>query len=427
MLDIEFIRNNLDLVKKGTKNKGHDPKLVERVLGLDERRRALITQVQEVRELRNKYAKEKDVEGGKRVKEELKQLVPQLEEIEMEYVGKLSAIPNIPSEDTPVGRDESNNKVIRSWGEPREFSFEPKDHMDMGERLGIIDTETSANVSGARFAYLKGDAVLLQFALIQFALETLTNREKVAAIGATVGNKYEAPFVPVVPPVMMKTEVMKKMDRFDPADERYVFEKDNMVFVGSSEHTIGPMHMGKTFSESELPLRYVGYSTSFRREAGSYGRDTKGIFRLHQFDKLEMESFGTPSQGLDEHELMTAVQEHFMQALEIPYQVMVVSTGDMGKPNHKQTDINAWFPSQKKYRETHTADYMTDYQARRLGTRVKMGDKTEYVHMNDATAFAIGRTLIAIMENYQQKDGVVVVPEVLRSYLGKNKIVPPVK
>lgn len=422
MVDISALRQNPDKYKKGVGDKGYDTALVDKALEADKKYRETLQKVESLRAERNRFTREKNIDEGRRVKSEIKKLEPELSKLEEEYLNILKEIPNLPSEDTPRGKDESENKVIRSWGTPKKFDFEPKDHVELGKILGIIDVETSAVVSGARFNYLKGDAVLLHFALIQFALEVLTSKEKIARIAETVGNSVDTPFIPVVPPVMMKTSVMDKMDRLNPRDERYVLEKDDLVLVGSAEHTLGPMHMDTTFTEKELPLRYVGYSTAFRREAGSYGKDTTGILRVHQFDKLEMESFSTQEMGEKEHYLMTAIQEYFMQQLGIPYQVIAICTGDMGKPNYKQTDINSWIPSQNRYRETHTADFMTDYQARRLNTRVQRKDKTEFVYMNDATAFAIGRTLIAILENYQQDDGSVVVPEVLRKWMGKEKI-----
>jgi seryl-tRNA synthetase len=423
MLDIKFIRENTDLVKQGAKNKNADPALIDQVLDLDQKRRDLMTQVQELRSQRNIAAKEKNIEEGKRIKEELKAIEPQLAEVEAKYEDLILKIPNVPSEEAPVGKDDSFNKVVRTWGEPKKFNFTPKDHMELGAALGIIDTDTSANISGARFNYLMGDAVLLQFALINFAIETLTNRQTVGQIAKSIGNKYDTPFIPVITPVLAKSEIMKKMDRFDPIDDRYYFEQDDLLLIGSAEHTLGPLYMDKTIAQKDLPIRLLGYSTAFRREAGTYGKDTQGILRRHQFDKLEMESFTTPEDGLEEQNLMTLIQEYFMQKLEIPYQIVMISTGDMGKPDFRQVDLESWMPGQDKYRETHTSDYMTDYQSRRLNTKVqiKRGD-TEFAHMNDATAFAIGRTLIAILENYQQKDGSVQVPQVLQKWMGKDKM-----
>jgi len=382
-----------------------------------------LAEIEEFRAKRNQAAKAKKVEEGKKLKLQLQKLEPELKKAESKFKKALYQIPNIVASDVPEGKDESENKVLRKWGEPKKFDFKPKDHMELGEALDIIDTETSSKVSGTRFNYLKGDAVKLQFALIQFAFETLTDQKIVKMIAKSVKNSSDKPFVPVIPPVIAKSEVMKRMDRFDPIEDRYYLEKDNALLIGSAEHTLGPMHMDEVLIEKDLPIRYLGYSTSFRREAGTYGKDTRGILRVHQFDKVEMESFTAPEHGDKEQELMVAIQEYLLQKLEIPYQVVVMCSGDMGKPDYRQIDIECWMPGQGKYRETHTSDYMTDYQARGLNTKVSIKGKTEFVHMNDATVFAVGRTIIAIMENCQQKDGSIVIPKVLQKWVGKEKII----
>ena len=387
-------------------------------------------EIEGLRAQRNELSSKEHVVSskGKEIKQKLKRLEPELRKVDQEYNKALRKIPNIPADDVKVGKDESENEVIRKWGDPptaTQFGRAgPRDHLELGETLDVIDVKRAAKVSGTRFGYLKGDAVLLQFALVQLALSVLTDRKIVGEIAKSVGNSSDNPFIPVVPPVIAKSETMKKMDRFDPIDDRYYFEKDDTLFVGSAEHTIGSMHMNEVFTEKELPLRYLGYSTSFRREAGTYGKDTRGILRVHQFDKLEMESFSIPSHGQAEQNLMVGIQEYLMQQLGIPYQVVGICTGDMGKPDYRQIDIETWLPGQGKYRETHTSDYVTDYQSRRLSTKFinNKGEKN-LVHMNDATVFAIGRTLIAIMENYQQKDGSIIVPKVLRKWVGKEKIV----
>jgi seryl-tRNA synthetase len=222
---------------------------------------------------------------------------------------------------------------------------------------------------------------------------------------------------------MIRPEVFQRMARLEPKEERYYIPSDDIYLIGSAEHTLGPLHMDETIQEDRLPIRYLGFSTAFRREAGSYGKDTRGILRVHQFDKLEMESFVSPEEGFAEQDFFVAIQEYLVHSLGLPYQVVAICTGDMGNPDVRQFDIEMWIPSQGKYRETHTSDYMGDYQARRLATKMKRKDgKTEFVHMNDATAFAIGRTLIAIMENYQTADGKIMVPEVLQKYVGKKVI-----
>jgi seryl-tRNA synthetase len=406
MLDIKFIRVNVDLVKTATKNKQLDPTIVDRALELDEKKREIIGEVENLRSLKNKYAGEKDIEKGKETKLKLQELEPKLKEIEKEFLTAIYKIPNTVSDDTIVGKDENENTVIRNWGTPRKFDFNPKDHMELGTKLGIIDTELGSKVSGARFNYLFGDAVLLQNALHQFAMEVLLKKG----------------FIPVVPPLIVKAEVMKKMSRHDPLEERYYLKEDDSMLVGSAEHSLGPMHMDEIIDEKHLPLRYFAFTSAFRREAGSYGKDTRGILRQHQFEKIEMESFTTPENGSKEQDFFVGIQEDLMQALEIPYQVVSICTGDMGGPDFRQIDIESWMPGQNKYRETHTSDYMTDYQSRRLNTKVKIGDKTEFVHMNDATVFS-QRPIIAILENYQNEDGSVNIPTVLQKWMGKEKII----
>jgi len=290
--------------------------------------------------------------------------------------------------------------------------------------LGIIDVETAGKVSGTRFAYLKGDAVRLEFALVQYAMEILSNPTILESIAEGVKPGYSARvFNPVVPPVMIRPEVFQKMARLEPKEERYYIPADDVFLVGSAEHTLGPLHMNEIIPEEKLPLRYVGFSTAFRREAGSYGKDTRGVMRVHQFDKVEMESFCLPEDSITEQELFVNIQEYLMWSLELPYRIVMCCTADQGDPDARHIDLETWMPSQNQYRETHSADMMTDYQSRRLNTRVKRKDgRLEFVHMNDATVFAIGRTIIAIMENYQTKEGKIEVPKVLQKYLGKEII-----
>ena len=444
MLDIQFIRENSEKVKKGVAAKQLDPKLVDKVLELDAKYRKLLGEVENLRSERNKAAQEKDIEKGKKVKSELQKKEPEFKKVEEEYKDAVNQIPNLPADDVPEGKDERENKVTRKWspsseasayqgGEPKKFSakggpasgwdFKPKDHLELGEALDIIDVKVASKVTGARFGYLKGDAALLEFALIQHAFSVLTNSDELKKIADKVKEGYSSkPFIPIVPPVMVRPDVFGKMARLEPKEERYYIKSDDLYLIGSAEHTLGPMHMDEVLPEKNLPLRYVGFSTSFRREAGTYGKDTKGILRVHQFDKVEMESFTTPEDSDKEQDFFVAIQEYLMQSLEIPYQIVMICTGDMGAPDYRQIDLEAWLPGEGKYRETHTSDNMTDYQARRLNTRVQTKSKTEFVHMNDATAFAVGRTIIAILENYQQKDGSILIPKVLQKWVGKDKI-----
>ena len=423
MLDIKFIRNNQEKVREAIKNKKVDLDL-DKLLASDERRRHLLSESESLKAEQNKGSKGPqspvDLEKLKALKEKIKLIENELACVEEDFEKLMSQVPNIPSEDTPVGKDESGNRVLRKWGKIKNFDFKPKEHWELGADLDLIDSERAAKVSGARFAYLKRGLVLMEFALVQYGLLVLTDEKLLKKIIKKAGLDIKpTPFIPVVPPVLIKPDVMQKMARLEPKEERYHVQSDDLYLVGSAEHTLGPMHMDETFKEENLPVRYVGFSTAFRREAGSYGKDMKGILRVHQFDKLEMESFCLPENSIKEQDLFVAIQEYFFQELNIPYQVVAICTGDMGGPDARQIDIEAWIPGQNRYRETHTADLMTDYQARRLGIKVKRaGGSSEFVHMNDATALALSRTPVAIMENYQTKKGTIEVPKVLRKFMG---------
>lgn len=424
MLDIKFIRENKDIVAKAIHDKRAEPVDLDALLKLHDERKSLQQKLEELSRQRKVAADARDIEGGKRLKEEAQPLEEAIEKAGKEFVALMIKLPNIPSPDTPVGPDESGNKVLRQWGEKPSFSFTPKAHWDLGKDLGVIDTESAAEISGARYTYLFGHLVLMQFALLKLAFDTLGNPEVLKTIAEEAGLSVDTKsFTPALPPVMMKSAVMNRMARLHPIDERYFFEKDDIVLVGSAEHTLGPLFMDKIIEEKDLPVRYVGYSTAFRREAGSYGKDTKGILRQHQFDKIEMETFCLPEHSLREQDFLVAIQEYLLRKLKIPHQTVLICTGDMGKPDYRQIDLECWMPGQDTYRETHSADLMQGYQARRLNTRVRRANGTiEHVHMNDATVLAIGRTLIAIMENYQNSDGSITIPDALRAYMGADVI-----
>ncbi|MBI4160161.1 serine--tRNA ligase [Candidatus Wolfebacteria bacterium] len=423
MLDINLIRSEPDRVKRGIASKNSDPALVDQFLAIDKDWRGLVKELEDVRSMQKKLGEERRIDEAKDIKEKMKNMEYDLRSIEKKRDDILFAIPNLPSADTPVGKYESENNVLKKFKEPPTLDFKPKDHMELGTTLNLIDTEKASKISGARFNYLLNEAVLLQFAIIQFVLKTLTDKRIIKELADKVGNPFDRPFTPVIPPVIAKAEIMKKMDRFDPINDRYYLEQDNALLVGSAEHTMGPLHIDEILSEKDLPLRYIGYGTAFRREAGSYGQDTAGILRRHQFDKIEMETFVAAEHGLKEQDFIVAIQEYLVQQLDIPYQLIIKCTGDMGKPDFRAIDVECWMPGQGKYRETHTSDYMADYQSRRLNTKVRKSDGSlEFIHMNDGTAFAIGRILIAILENYQEKDGSVAIPEVLRKYAGFDSI-----
>ncbi len=434
MLDIKYIRENAEVVKKAVVEKHLSQVVdVDRLLELDAKHISLLKQVEIHRGLKNKLSEDiskvdqetriKLVSEATAVKQELSEMEEKLKVLKSEVERIMLLVPNVIAPDVPEGKDDSENVVLRSWGEPKKFSFTPRDHVELGTKLDLIDTEKAAEVSGSRFVYLKNEAVLLQFAIIQFVFKTLTDPILISKIAQSVGNPFNNVFTPVVPPVLIKPEIMKRMDRLDPIEERYYIPGDPLVLVGSAEHTLGPLLMNETVEQKDLPIRYIGYSTAFRREAGTYGKDIKGIIRVHQFDKLEFETFVPQEFGDVEQKFLVALQEYFMQQLGIPYQVIGICSGDMGKPDYRQIDINSWMPSQGKYRETQTSDYMTDFQSRRLNSAYKGEDGArKYLYMNDATAIAIGRTLVAIMENYQEEDGSIRVPEILQKYVGIDKI-----
>lgn len=419
MLDIKFIRDNPDIVKKAVKNK-HGKVDIDELLRLDSERSELQKKIDDLGRQKNDAARAHDSEVGKTLKQEFKDVSEQFKVIDGAYTALMEVVPNIPTDDTPLGEDEMENKVLREVGDRPTFSFTPKEHWELGKNLGVIDSETAGQVSGSRFAYIMGALARLEFAIVSYVFDTLSDESIVKSIASKLNIPISTkPFIPVVPPVLVRPEVMHRMSRLEPREERYHIESDDLYLVGSAEHTLGPLHMDHIFEEKDLPVRYIGFSTAFRREAGAYGKDVKGILRMHQFDKLEMESFSLPEDSIHEQDLIVGIQEYLVQSLGLPYQVMAVCTGDMGGPDMRQIDINTWMPGQNTYRETHTSDLMGDYQSRRLRTRVKrLKGETQFVHMNDATAFAIGRILIAIMENNQQSDGSITIPPVLHPYCG---------
>lgn len=436
MIDIEFIRQNAELVAEKSAQKGY-PVDVTKLLQLDTEYRELVGQVEALRAKRNEISgrmkggkpSEQDIAEGKQLKIELAEREGYLQVAEMALIKMLKSVPNMPADDVPIGSSEEENKVVKTWGEIPTFDFEIKSHWQIAESRDLIDKDRAAKIAGSRFAYIKGPLVLLQFAIMQWVMAELGNQETIQKIitdnNLDVSSK---PFTPILPPAMIRTEAYDAMDRLEPRDERYKVgsEEDDLWLQGSAEHTLGSMYWNEMLPVYDLPIRYIGFLTSFRREAGTYGKDTEGIIRMHQFDKLEMEVFSTADSGPQEHLLLVSIQEYLVQKLKLPYQLLQKCTFDIGKPNSRGVDIEVWMPGQGKYRETHTADYMTDYQSRRLNTRYKaMGgdDKftkgaVAFVHTNDATAFALGRIMVAIIENYQTADGSIKVPEVLKQYMG---------
>lgn len=416
MLDVNLIRENPDKVKEGITKKKADPKLVDKFLRVDEDWRAKVKALDELKAEQNALSKE--LAGGP--KEDLisraqllKQRIADIE-LEREALGVkrddiLNKIPNIPFEDVPVGKDETESKVIREVGEKPKFNFKPKDYLTLGEDLGLINVKKAGDVSGSRFGYLMNEAALMEFGLVRLAFDMLV----------------EESFIPVVPPVMIKPEVYAGMGRLsgDQKEDKYYLPKDNLYLVGSAEHTLGPLQLNEVLEEKDLPRRYVGFSTCFRREAGSYGKDTKGILRVHQFDKVEMYSFTKPENSEKELKFMVSMQEKMRQKLELPYRIVEICTGDMGWTDARQFDIETWLPSENIYRENGSCSNTTDFQTRGINAKYKTKDgRKEFAHSLNGTAFAIGRTIITILENYQTEKGTVKVPKALQDYVGKKEI-----
>jgi seryl-tRNA synthetase len=416
MLDLDFIRNNPDAVVRAAEQKGITIRMDE-VLRLDRTVRRLKTEGDELRAKKNQMSATVPTTSGvarKELLQALQQFGKKLEIIE----GKLSKttralaaqlleIPNVPKPDVPVSQDETNNKIVRSWGSPVSLP-KASDHAAIGIALGILDIERASKLSGTRFAVLRGAGAALEFALVDLARNHLEQ------------NDFEL----VLPPVLIKEGYMQSMGYLAGGGEgeTYHLQNDKLYLVGTAEQALGPLYAGETFAVADLPKRLLGFSSSFRREAGSYGKDTKGLIRVHQFDKVEMFAFTTPEDSDAEHERFVRWEEELVQALEIPYRVVKVVTGALGYPAARRYDIECWFPSQRAYRETHSASTTTDFQTRRLGVKAKGPTGTTLAHAVNGTAFAIGRTVAALLENGQQPDGSVRLPRVLAERMGTDRL-----
>lgn len=410
MLDLKFIRENKELVVSGAKNKNIEIDL-EKILSLDSQIRELMIKVQNLRAEKNKYAKERNIEKGKELKDELNKEEDLLKKLEEEIKPLLLSIPNLPKPDVKAGKDESENEVLRTYGEIKKFSFKIRDHLEIGEMLDIIDVVRAAKVSGARFYYLKNEGALLEMALTRYAFDTLVKEG----------------FIPILPPVIIKRSTMQELGYMENGgdEDMFTLPEDDLVLVGTSEQSIVPYFKDEVLDEKVLPKRFVGFSSCFRREAGSYGKDTRGILRVHQFDKVEMVSFTSKEKDDEEHEYLLSLEENFFKSLDIPYQVVKMCSGDLGFPAARKYDIEAWIPSQGKYREVTSTSTCSDFQSRRLNTRYRKKDGTsEFVSILNGTAFSMTRPIIAILENYQKEDGSVVIPDVLRQYTGFDVINP---
>ena len=412
MLDIRAMRDDPEPFRRGLARRNLAD-AVDALLAADERRRALTAQVEELRARQNRSGKEIGrAQGADRdrliaevaeVSRSLGELEPSLESAEADLARLLAETPNVPHESAPDGFTDDDAVEVRRHGEPRAFDFEPKDHVALGAALGVLDPERGARTSGSRFVYLLGDLVFVEFALVRHAMDVL------AAEG----------FTPVVPPVLVREEAMYGTG-FLPTDAAnlYVTTEDGLYLTGTSEVALAALRLGEIVDEVDLPQRFAGFSTCFRREAGSYGKDLGGIFRVHQFDKVEMFAFTRPEDSWEEHERLVAIEERILSGLDLAYRVVNVAAGDLGGSAAKKYDVEAWLPGQQRYRELTSCSNCTDYQARRLQARVRRADGTvEPLHTLNGTATAVGRTLIAILETHQRADGSVDLPAALHPHL----------
>jgi seryl-tRNA synthetase len=420
MLDLKLVRGDPERVKAALAKRGPGAAdQVDGLLALDSRRRTLVTEVDRLRAEQKRRGREvvrtapaerdQVLAGLKDLAAHLDQAEDRLREAEAELADLLARVPNLPDPSVPPGGEEDAVE-LRRWGTPPAFDFPVRDHLELGELLGAIDVARAAKVSGARFGYLVGWGAQLELALVRFAMDRLT----------------AAGFVPMVPPVLVRREAMFGTG-FLPTDEQQIFRTadDDLYLAGTSEVPLVSYHADEILDPDSLPRRYVGFSTCFRREAGSYGKDTRGIFRVHQFDKVEMVSFVLPEASAQEHELLLAHEEELLRALELPYRVVNIAAGDLGGSAAKKYDCEAWIPSQQTYRELTSTSNCTDYQARRIACRVRQPEGIRPLHTLNGTAVAVGRTIVALLENHQQPDGSVKVPTALAPYLGGTDLLKP--
>ena len=419
MFDLKLVRDNPEFVRAGIRKKHRDPALVDAALDIDRRRRELLQDVERYRADQNRASgeiarlqgpeKADRIAQMREVAARLKALEPMLKEVDAELTRALLEFPNLPHESVPPGNDERENVPLRYWGEPPQFQFQPLDHLDLGTRLDIIDVERAAKVSGARFYYLRGAGVLLEQALMRLGMDMLV------AEG----------FTPVITPFAVRPEII--IGAWGGADldvqQVYQLEGERLALIGTSEQSLAGMYSDETLDEHRLPLRLAGISWNFRREAGSYGRDVRGLYRVHQFDKLEMFSITAPETSWDEHEYLVSLEERILQRLGLPYRVVAICGGDTSAPSAKTYDLETWMPGREAYGETQSCSNCTDFQARRLRIRVRRSGGTVYPHTLNGTAIATSRALIAVLENYQQGDGTVRVPEALVPYMNGLQVI----
>ena len=415
MIDPQLLKTNVEVIKENLKKR--DLKIdLEILTSLDEERRAIKFESEKLRSEQKKLGKEiatsegdqknKLLNKAEKLSEKVKQLSDENQKKDEEFFNEWIKIPNIVDPSSPVGKTDEDNKELKKVGTPKNI-VSPLSHLNIGENLGLINVEKASSVSGSRFSYLFGDLVKIQFNLVSFAMNKLS----------------EKGFNPTIPPVLVRENALYGTGFFpDDSDQVYEIPNDDLFLVGTSEVSLAALHSDEIVSYDSLPIRYAGYSTCFRREAGTYGKDTSGIFRVHQFDKVEMFSFCSPEKSDEEHEFILSIEEEILQELEIPYRVVDVCTGDLGSSAAKKYDIEAWIPSQEQYREVTSCSNTTDFQARRLNIRTKIDKNSTLLHTLNGTAIAVGRILIALLENNQTKDGNVEFSENLSKILGINKL-----
>ncbi len=417
MIDINLLRQEPELVRQSLTNRQKDPSVIDKILSIDVDRKSILSQVETLRAQQNNISRQikgkptqDQLKEASQIKDELKILENQLNNHQSSLDKLLEEIPNIPSEDTPIGKDDSDNVVIKTVGNIPKFDFQPLDHVDLGEKLDIIDIKKASKISGSRFGYFKNQAAVLEMAVMFYAFQKL------------VAKGWHG----MIPPAMIKSDSEWKLgyaSNKNLFNAYYSVPEDDLIFISSSEHSVVPYHMDEILDNSDLPLKYVNFSPCFRREAGTYGKDTRGLFRVHFFNKVEMNVFTLPDlETSDQMALeMLANEEDLMHDLELPYQVMKCCTGDLPQPNRLMYDINAWFPGQNAYRETQSCSNCSDYQSRRLNTRVKLNGKSELVHILNAT-LVTDRAVLAIIENHQQADGSIKIPKALHPFTNFSSI-----
>lgn len=420
MLDIQYIRDHAATLKTAITDKQLNPSVVDEVLALDEKRRQLVNQVEDIRRQMNQNVTEIkanpnhrpteiQIQTGKDLKARLQDTEPELKKVDEMFTDLLYQVANPPAQDVPVGKDESGNQVVKQVGEPTQFDFEPKPHQELMESLDLLDTKRATKIGGFRSYFLRNQAVLLEQALLQYAMQMMVRQG----------------FTPMTAPILVNAPAMWGTGYFPWGQEDHYKTQDDQILAGTSEVALTSFYMDETLTEAQLPIKIVGISPCFRREVGSYGKDTQGIIRVHQFNKVEQVVYTVADEDVTRewHQKMVGFSEQLLSDLELPYQVLLMCTGDMGAGQRKKYDIETWFPSQQTYRETHSASYFNDFQARRLNIRYRAKDGSlKYVYTLNNTVAASPRLLAAIIENYQQADGSIKVPKVLQAMMGTDLI-----